>query len=175
MYIDILILSQVMVSPKHGYEIKKNVLFMLGKPTSINNNYLYPALKKFEQMGWITKSLETQNGRPNRHIYSITEQGKQRFYELLNEFPPDYASNSNEIYNRLAFFNLLEDNTRKQMVDSRIAYLQHNMNSLEDMRQMKGNNDSLPFSPYLYQYSKLLIQTELEYFLQLRATLESHV
>lgn len=116
MYIDILILSQLMNGPKHGYEIKKNVLIMLGKSNSINNNYLYPALKRFEEAGIITKRLEAQEKRPNRHIYSITDLGRELFYEMLNEFPPEYAANTNEVFNRLAFLIYWRMRARKKFL-----------------------------------------------------------
>ncbi|WP_150274475.1 PadR family transcriptional regulator [Paenibacillus tepidiphilus] len=172
MYIDILILSQLMNGPKHGYEIKKNVLFMLGKSNSINNNYLYPALKRFEEKGAITKSLETQEGRPNRHMYSLTDLGQTMFYDMLNDFPPEYAANNNEIFNRLAFFELLEVETRKKFVDSRIAHLQEQIQSLDNLNQIKADTDFLPFSPYIYNYSMLLASTELDFFLQLQGALK---
>ncbi|MDF2938292.1 MAG: hypothetical protein K0Q90_3665 [Paenibacillaceae bacterium] len=168
MYIDILILSQLMHSPKHGYEIKKNVAFLLGKSNTINNNYLYPTLKRFEEMGAITKQLELQENRPNRHIYSITETGKEFFYSLLNEFPPEFARNQDEIFNRLAFFELLEQETREQVISGRIRYIEENLAHIEGLVHSLEDNRFLPMSPIMHEYSKLQMKAELDFFTRLK-------
>ena len=46
MYFDILMLRVLADEPQHGYEIKKRVERILGG-RSINNNVLYPALRRF--------------------------------------------------------------------------------------------------------------------------------
>lgn len=54
MYVDILLLAELTTGPKHGYEIK-NVQNRLGENFELNHNMLYPALRRFENMGAITK------------------------------------------------------------------------------------------------------------------------
>lgn len=162
MYIDILILSQLLDGPKHGYEIKKNVGVILGKSNTINNNYLYPALKRFEETGAVSKQFEQQNSKPNRFIYSVTERGQEIFYELLNEFPEEYGSNSNEIYNRLAFFDLLKPSVQYTVLNSRISFIQENLAHLDQLNGSETDNQFLPFSLRLYNYSYQLLQKELE-------------
>ncbi|MCL6458203.1 MAG: PadR family transcriptional regulator [Gorillibacterium sp.] len=172
MYMDILILSQLMQSPKHGYEIKKNVGFILGKSNTINNNYLYPTLKKFEEMGAVDKELEVQDNKPNRHIYAITDLGREVFYELLNEFPEEYATNQNEIYNRLAFFELLNNSMKHQLIKYRKTFLEENLAHLESLSKWEGDKLFLPFSSHLYTYSQQLLMKELEIFEQMEKEIE---
>ena len=52
MYFDILMLRVLADEPQHGYEIKKRVERILGG-RSINNNVLYPALRRFGEQGAI--------------------------------------------------------------------------------------------------------------------------
>jgi DNA-binding PadR family transcriptional regulator len=174
MYIDILILSQLMKGPRHGYEIKKNVAVMLGKTNTINNNYLYPTLKRFEEMGAILKSLEPQINKPTRHIYAITEIGRDIFFELLNEFPEEHAANQNEVYNRLAFFELLEPETRIHLIRSRVKYIQDQLTHLEGLMELDEDQTFLPFSQQLFSYSRQLLTTELEFFEKLARLTEDH-
>lgn len=54
-YVDILILRNLVARPAHGYEIKKGVERVLGGAFAINNNVLYPALRRFEEIGAIEK------------------------------------------------------------------------------------------------------------------------
>ncbi|BAR84187.1 GNAT family acetyltransferase [Bacillus thuringiensis serovar tolworthi] len=60
MYVDILLLAELTTGPKHGYEIKKNVQNRLGENFELNHNMLYPALRRFENMGAITKKIQKQ-------------------------------------------------------------------------------------------------------------------
>jgi len=53
-YFDILMLRVLADEPQHGYEIKKRVERILGG-RSINNNVLYPALRRFGEQGAIER------------------------------------------------------------------------------------------------------------------------
>ena len=63
MYAEILILGELMSGPKHGYEIKRNIQNALGDEFEINNNLLYPALRRFVEMGAISKEVIQSEGR----------------------------------------------------------------------------------------------------------------
>ena len=65
----------------------KNVQNRLGENFELNHNMLYPALRRFENMGAITKKIHKQVGKPNRNMYDITETGEEIFSEMLREFP----------------------------------------------------------------------------------------
>ena len=54
MYFDILMLRVLADQERHGYEIKKQVERILGG-RSINNNVLYPALRKYQDQGVIER------------------------------------------------------------------------------------------------------------------------
>lgn len=68
----------------YGYEIKKTIEFEL-EDFDIKYGSIYHALKSFHQQGLITKAEieQTQNGRPDRYVYAITEKGKMEFDKLL--------------------------------------------------------------------------------------------
>lgn len=77
MYAEIIILASLGARPQHGYEIKKTVERALGGSITLNNKVLYPALKRFEAMGAVEREVERQEGRPERHIYRLTEHGER--------------------------------------------------------------------------------------------------
>lgn len=74
-----------------GYEIKK--LSTEGEFqhfVEVSFGSIYPALSKLEQDGMVSSHIATQDGKPNRKIYSITTQGKSEFINLINVLPkPD--------------------------------------------------------------------------------------
>jgi len=86
MSLDIFLLSILRAGPGHGYELKRRVQ----RPTltPLSNNSLYPALRRFELAGAVTKRVETSEGRPARNVFAITDSGREVFRDLVSTLPP---------------------------------------------------------------------------------------
>ena len=89
-YIEILILRRLRSGPAHGYELRKRVEQTTG--FVLHNNSLYPALRRFEEAGAVTKTAEAQDGRPPRLVYTLTEVGQELLHDMLADLPPDQAA-----------------------------------------------------------------------------------
>jgi DNA-binding PadR family transcriptional regulator len=85
MYSEILILAMLRPGPRHGYDIKKDIERALGGTVSLNNKTLYLTLKRFEEIGAVTRQVLSQEGKPNRHIYQLTERRNERRVERREE------------------------------------------------------------------------------------------
>ncbi|HEU4784734.1 MAG TPA: PadR family transcriptional regulator, partial [Ktedonobacterales bacterium] len=109
--------------PRHGYEIKKDIDRALGGMVSLNNKTLYLALRHFEAMGAVTRQIMPQEGKPNRHIYQLTESGVELLQAYLRDFGPEQASSDPEFFTRIAFFDFLEPHERQEILNKRLAYL----------------------------------------------------
>jgi len=127
MYVDILILAHLSKGAAHGYEIKKRVEQTTGGSMAINNNLLYPALKRFEEMGAVTREVERHEGRPDRHVYGLTDRGDEVLQELLREFPADLARDEAEFITRVAFFDLLDPPARLEILHTRAGALRRRL------------------------------------------------
>jgi DNA-binding PadR family transcriptional regulator len=57
---------------------------------------IYPTLKKLETEGLVTRTTSKGNGRPDRHVYALTDQGRERLRDWL-ETPPLSAQPRNEL------------------------------------------------------------------------------
>ncbi|NEN06372.1 PadR family transcriptional regulator [Diaminobutyricibacter tongyongensis] len=131
--IDILILRHLRRQPAHGYELRKRVEETTG--VVLHNNSLYPALKRFEEAGAVVKRSEEQEGRPARHVYSITPVGLELLHDMLAELPPESAGDDLEFLTRLGQFSLLEPAERLTILDARDAALEtriHHLTALLD-------------------------------------------
>ncbi|GII27181.1 PadR family transcriptional regulator [Planotetraspora mira] len=118
MYSDILILNRLAQGPAHGYEIKKRVELATGQ--AINNNTLYPALRRFEQQGAIERvAAETDPGRPPRTIYAITDTGRDQLHALLHDTDPAVLADHAEFEIRVAYFELIDVGTRRAIIAAR--------------------------------------------------------
>lgn len=133
-YLDILILEALIDRPRHGYEIKRNVEGVLGGSVSLNNNVLYPALRRFEEIGAVEKTVEQQESRPPRHVYRLTPIGRQTLESLIRHFPPEMAQEDPEFLTRVAFFERLEPEVRREILDARQKALELRADYLTRLR-----------------------------------------
>ena len=116
-YVEILILRHLGARPSHGYELRKRVEATTG--FTLHNNSLYPALRRFEEAGAVTKTAEPQEGRPPRHIYTLTSLGHELLHDMLAELPPEQAADDTEFLARLGQFSLLTPPERLAVLDVR--------------------------------------------------------
>src|SRR5260370_13151291 len=141
MYSEILILAMLRQGPQHGYEIKKDIDRALGGMVVLNNKTLYLALKHFEEIGAVTRQVIPQEGKPNRHLYELTERGIELLQASLRDFPASKASNDAEFFTRVAFFDYLEVPERKAILTSRLAYLEGCLSYLQSMQHLADTQD----------------------------------
>jgi DNA-binding PadR family transcriptional regulator len=116
-YIEILILRRLRSGPAHGYELRKRVEQTTG--VVLHNNSLYPALKRFEEAGAVTKTAQPQDGRPPRLVYALTDVGEDLLHDLLADLPPDQAADETEFLARLGQFSLLNSAERTTVLAAR--------------------------------------------------------
>ena len=77
------ILGALMEHPDYGYNLKNRIPSKVLHDFGINDNQIYPTLKKLAKEGYIKKEVIYQEGSPNRNIYHIMEKGKKHFMEWL--------------------------------------------------------------------------------------------
>ncbi|GIO84212.1 PadR family transcriptional regulator [Paenibacillus faecis] len=163
MYADILILGQLLTGPKHGYEIKKNVQEALGESFEINNNLLYPALRRFQEMGAMTKEVEKADGKPDRHVYLLTETGEEIFDELVRDFPRKAAANQMEFLVRVALFDRLEPELRLDILRKRLSVLEEEMERNRRFDLLHSQNG---FTAEVIRFKKAQTEHELAWVKQ---------
>jgi len=133
-YIEIIILRRLFGGPAHGYELRKRVEQTTG--VVLHNNSLYPALKRFEEAGAVTKTTEPQPGRPPRLVYTITDTGRDLLHDMLAELPPDQAADDSEFMARLGQFSLLSPSERHGVLASRTSAVTERLTHLRAMRDL---------------------------------------
>lgn len=165
MYIEILILSELQSAPKYGYEIKKNIQNLFGEHFEINHNLLYPKLHWLEKIGALSKQIQIQEGKPNRHIYSLSTSGEAIFQDLMRDFPEKYTKSQTEFYVRVAFFSKLDNDSREIILSAREKYLNQ---QLECMQGAEKDNRADLFILEVLNFGEKQIQEELVWISKLR-------
>src|SRR5437660_10096087 len=102
------ILAMLRQGSRHGYDIKKDIDRALGGMVILNNKTLYLALKRFEELLAVTRQVIPQEGKPNRHLYELTERGIVLLHSHLRDFVPEQAGTGAEFLTRIAFIEYLE-------------------------------------------------------------------
>ena len=75
-----------------GYDIKKFLGRSIGHVWKISYGQVYPILKQLAAEGLATMARESQQKRPARNVYSITDRGREELQSWL-ESPLDIQSN----------------------------------------------------------------------------------
>src|SRR6266487_4097040 len=157
MYSEILILAMLRQGPRHGYEIKKDVDRALGGMVTLNNKTLYLTLKHFEEMGAVTRQVILQEGKPNRHLYQLTERGIELLQVYLRDFGPEQAGGDAEFFTRVSFFDLLEAHEREAILTKRLAYLEACLEYLHKLQHMADTEDCPPGTGLSMSYAQRVL------------------
>ena len=79
--LDVCVLKALTHGDSYGYQIIKDI----GDHITISESTLYPILKRLESAQCLTVYSVEHNGRLRKY-YSITEAGRERIQEFLNEW-----------------------------------------------------------------------------------------
>jgi len=137
-YIEILILRRLSGGPAHGYELRKRVEETTG--VTLHNNSLYPALKRFEEAGAVTKAAQSQPGRPSRLTYTLTDTGRDLLHDMIADFPADQAAEDGEFVARLGQFSLITPSERAVVLAVRTAAVRSRLSHYRTMRVLAAEH-----------------------------------
>jgi DNA-binding PadR family transcriptional regulator len=160
MYLDILVLAHLAHGPAHGYEIKKLVDRSLGAPR-LNNNVLYPALRRFEEAGAIEGELVPQQGVPPRRVFRLTPPGHELLRGLLEDFPDEIAGSEEEFLTRLAFFHLIAPEARREILARRERALRGRIEHLDAMARLAAIDRDEPYAQRLLDFQRRQAENEV--------------
>jgi len=138
-YIEILLLRRLRSGPAHGYELRKRVAETTG--FVLHNNSLYPALRRFEEAGAVTKTAEPQEGRPPRLVYTLTDVGHELLHDMLADLPPEQAGDETEFIARLGQFSLLNSAERAAVLAARSQAVRDRLAHFRLMRDVATGRD----------------------------------
>jgi DNA-binding PadR family transcriptional regulator len=124
MWIDILLLAELARGPRHGYELRREVEAATGH--ALSNNSLYPRLRQFVDGGAVLRSSEEHEAKPPRHVYSMTDDGREVLHDMLAELPEGGADQSREFHARLVNFAWLSTEEQLRVLDARERVLARN-------------------------------------------------
>ena len=88
------ILGMLSIEPMSGYDIKKEVERSISNFWTESYGQIYPVLKNLIAQKLVTKTVEIEAGKPDRHVYALTAKGRKELRRWLHEgFAPKTQRN----------------------------------------------------------------------------------
>ncbi len=88
------ILGLLSIAPMSGYDIKKQVETSISNFWTESYGQIYPVLKNLIAEKLVTKTVESEGGKPDRHVYALTAKGRKELRRwLLEGFAPKVQRN----------------------------------------------------------------------------------
>lgn len=78
-------LGLINLTPMTGYEIDKEFKESLQYIWQAKSSQIYSELDNMEKRGWLSSERVMQDEKPNRRVYSITENGKTELLDWLSK------------------------------------------------------------------------------------------
>ena len=156
MDVELMILGFLMSGPKTGYRLKaisgKLIMFY-----SITLNKIYPVLRKLEDGAYIRKEVVFQTGKPNKHLYSLTQSGKEYFFEKLKQ-PTAPMEMGNAFFTKSFFFRFLDPKQISSQFEKEIQSLDE---AIDDLKSLEGTVESQAdeHGQFIFRTTILLLET----------------
>lgn len=148
------ILGLINEKPMHGYEIMNIFAVSFARFWSVSPGQLYPLLRKITEEELAEKSVCVHEGKPNAHIYTITNKGQKEFKAWLNESSDKLPLIRFDLMLKLFFY---KQKSNKNCIDE-LAQLQKNsklfISDLEEKHKELAN--------HLDPYQLLIIEGGLD-------------
>ncbi len=147
-----------------GYDIKQAFSNNIGFFYDASYGAIYPALRKMEQEGYVTKREIVQSGKPNKILYSITDEGKKLFHSEINT-PIQSPMLRSDMLVKLFFGGLRSQEDRAALVKDSITFqkqLYAQMN--KKYNELEGNLDD--YQKMCWEYTLHHLQSTIQFIEQ---------
>jgi DNA-binding PadR family transcriptional regulator len=140
--------------PDHGYELHRRLHDVFGNIWHASQSQSYNILKRLETQGYISATEVEQDKLPPRQILEITEMGRRRFTEWLNQ-PTKSSVHAIrvEFLTRLYFSEHYYPENVRSMIQAQIKVVEDGVNELQRI------STSLPEK---HDFDRLAIELRIE-------------
>ena len=158
--------------PLSGYDIKRLFDHTLSAMWGAAQSQIYKELRRMKELGWVEMEREEQEARPDRKIYSITDQGHEALRKWQAQ-PPEVFQLRDELLLKVLFGSFatpadLAQNLRASIAAHEMRLLEYRQNALFlPTRGSVQHNDRRP-NPYAVEgeedpYFRLVVRFAIEF------------
>jgi PadR family transcriptional regulator, regulatory protein AphA len=110
------------MGPMSGYDIKRLFDHMLAPMWGAAHSQIYHELRRMEESGWVTMQREEQENRPDRKVYSITQEGQKALASWQAKTPPGIYQLRDELLLKIMFGSFAPPEALIENVKAAILY-----------------------------------------------------
>ena len=106
--------------PASGYDLKKHFESSFGHFFAAGYGSIYPALSSLSKQGLVSCEEIPQEGKPDRKVYQITQEGTEFLLSALKNPSPCHKIRS-EFLATMCFAHLMQQDDIETVLDNRLA------------------------------------------------------
>ncbi|MCU1253574.1 MAG: PadR family transcriptional regulator [Edaphobacter sp.] len=142
------LLGLLSLGPMSGYDIRQLISQSIGHFWSESYGQIYPGLKRLAAAGLVAKKTERGKGSPDRHVYSLTAEGREQLRRWL-KLPVAKEVPRNELLLKLFFGAQVSPNVSREHVQGYLELHQRELKTYEAiakrLRKEEADDPQLPF------------------------------
>jgi DNA-binding PadR family transcriptional regulator len=144
-----------------GYDLKKQFESSFAHFFAAGYGSIYPALSALAEQDLVTCEEIPQEGKPDRKLYAITDEGRRFLLKALENPSPCHKVRS-EFLATLCFAHLMPDEQIETVLDSRLAEIEGYLNMFADM-ESKCMDDWPPGMCFVAGFGKAMTEATKKY------------
>ncbi len=145
------------IKPMSGYDIKKLIETSISNFWTESYGQIYPILKTLVAEKLVTRTTEKQSGKPDRHVYALTDAGRDVLRDWL-ALAPTPQVDRNELLLKLFFGEEIPvEVSLAHIADFRVRHkqlLEHYKGIEENIKSEHAENPNAPFWLVTVRYGR---------------------
>lgn len=144
-----------------GYELRKwaeSMRFFYWSPAQ---SQIYSELRRLAKHGFVQAKEIIQQGKPDKRIYGITQEGKDEFSRWLNKTPIEPTVVKHSVVLRIFFGHMADEKRLEQALESYIRETQDQLAQLNVVQEFNENDDRFAYPALVAEWGQSYYQAEL--------------
>jgi len=167
---ELTLLGLLKESPKHGYEIKKEIKEIFSLFAGVDLKSVYYPLRILEKKNLVTKKISKSGRRPQRMVYALTPKGESRFEKLLTKSLLNFKRPQFSLNLSLYFLNYIKPDIVKRRLRARMLVLERLSKRLRQMASSLGKKKPSSLA-YILEHDLRMVESESKFLCGLIKTL----
>lgn len=166
--LELAVLGLLHDAPMHGYELRKELIGLLGWGRVLSYGTLYPCLKLLVRAGHIEADDDPEaevRGRRNRIVYHLTAAGKEHFAHAMEDSGPSTWDDEN-FGVRFAFFARTDTSTRVRILEGRRSRLEERLDNVRTAAK-RGRDRADSYTRELQRHGLESVEREVRWLTEL--------
>lgn len=152
-----------------GYDIKKFFECTFSHFFVAGYGSIYPALADLTEQGLVTCRDEPQEGKPDRKVYALTDDGRRVFLEELERTPPNHKVRS-EFLVQMFFAHQMPRHRVADLFRQRLADIDRSLEQIEAFERDSADGEfpAPPGAMFCAGFGKAVVSAARQFILEHR-------